>query len=103
MKSVNNPRGVAVTGGSDLALVFAPLSLGALERLKPEIDALSSGQANFGAVIDIAHASLKRNYPTITRDDVGEFVDMGNMQDVISAVMNASGMSKKGEGEPAGE
>lgn len=98
MESIANPRGVKVESFGNI-LVFAPLSLGALERLKPQIDQLNAGEVEFGAMIDIAHSSLQRNYPQITREQVGDFVDLGNVQEVMQAVMNASGMVKKSDAE----
>jgi hypothetical protein len=50
---------------------------------KPPEAASASDPAAIGTVIEAAHAALKRNYPDITRDEVGELVDVGNMHDVI--------------------
>lgn len=99
---VENPRGTALKiDGQNF--VFAPLSLGAVEQLLP---ALQSFQPNdISTVIDVAHKSLKRNYPKITRDDVADLICMDQLNEVMEAVMNTSGLNNKtdGEGNAQGE
>ena len=100
-KQVENPRGnTLVIDGH--ALVFAPLSLGAVEKLLP---ALQSFQPHdVGTVIDVAHKSLKRNYPEITREDVADLIYMDQLQEVMTAVMSVSGLkSEQGAQGEAGE
>lgn len=96
---VENPRGtVVIVDGQPF--VFAPLSLGAVEKLLP---ALQTFQPNdVGTVIDVAHKSLKRNYPDITRDDVADLLYMDQLTEVMEAVMSVSGLkgnndSKEGD------
>jgi hypothetical protein len=93
-------------GGIDY--VLPPISLGALEQLQSRIgsfngDVMDSSQIT--TVIDAAHASLLRNYPDITRPEVAEMIDVGNMSDVFAAVMDVSGLKRKelAEATPAGE
>ena len=110
MKTVTNPRGKPITS-YDQTLIFAPLSLGAIERLEEKLPDFNSGRAKIGDIIDVAHSSLKRNYPDITREQVGEFIDGGNTQEVFQAIMEVSGMtpgadgqaSAGGKGAPTGE
>lgn len=91
-KQVENPRGNPLIIDGQ-ALVFAPLSLGAVEKLLP---ALQSFQPNdVGTVIDVAHKSLKRNYPDITREDVADLIYMDQLQDVMTAVMSISGLKSE--------
>ncbi|OUY07004.1 hypothetical protein [Acinetobacter populi] len=97
---VENPRGtpVVIDGQS---FVFAPLSLGAIEKLLP---ALQTFQPNdVGTVIDVAHKSLKRNYPDIQRDDVADLIYMDQLSEVMEAVMSVSGLKGRGEGQASGE
>jgi hypothetical protein len=102
MKTVTNPRGKPVTS-YDQTLIFAPLSLGAIERLEEKLPQFNTGKVKVGEIIDIAHDSLKRNYPEITREQVGDFVDGGNTQEVFQAIMEASGMATSdGKAEGAG-
>lgn len=77
-------------------LVIPPLSLGDLEQL---LDRINNFMVNGGmnkegiaTVIDATHAALLRNYPEMTRLDVGALVDLSNFRDVLSAVMGASGL-----------
>ena len=101
LKEIENPRGTTIQIDGQ-PLVFAPLSLGAVEKLLP---ALQSFQPNdVGMVIDVAHKSLKRNYPDITRDDVADMLYMDQLEEVMAAVMSVSGLKNKEsqEGE-AGE
>lgn len=93
------------------AKVIPPISLGALEQLQGAIakfngDALDASQV--ATVIDAAHAALKRNYPDITREQVGDMIDVENMGEVFACVMDVSGLKRKADeagkalGEPGG-
>ncbi|MAK31433.1 hypothetical protein [Acinetobacter sp.] len=100
-KQVETPRGTTIIIDSQ-AFVFAPLSLGAVEKLLP---ALQGFQPNdVGTVIDVAHKSLKRNYSDITRDDVADMIYMDQLEEVMGAVMSVSGLTGKADaGESSGE
>jgi hypothetical protein len=82
--------------------VVPPLSLGSLRRLQDRLTAISTADAlapaTVDTVIEAAHAALRRNYPALTADDLAELVDVGNMHDVISCVLDVSGLKRK-EGE----
>ena len=45
-------------------------------------------------IVDATHAALKRNYPDLTRADVAELVDLGNMVEVIQSVMDVAGVKR---------
>lgn len=77
--------------------VVPPLPLGALELLQERIEVFTGGldKGSVATVIDCLHASLKRNYPETTREVAAELVDVGNMGDVMQAVMDVSGMNRK--------
>jgi hypothetical protein len=82
--------------------VFPSLSLGAVERLQDKIDAVTSSDSQtnqISAIIDIAHASLKRNYPDITRDDVADLIDVSNIQTIFVNIMSTSGMTNVNKDE----
>lgn len=88
-KEIENPRGTTINIDGQ-AFVFAPLSLGAVEKLLP---ALQGFQPNdVGTVIDVAHKSLKRNYPEISRDDVADMIYMDQLEELMGAVMAVSGL-----------
>lgn len=95
IKQVENPRGnpLKINGKN---WIFAPLSLGAAEQLMPKLKNFDPN--DFGLVTDVAHKSLKRNYPEITREYVAEeLLDIGYVQAVFDAVMGASGLIYTGE------
>jgi len=86
-------------GGGQIRLV-PPLALGDLELLQDRIQAMqAAGSAvnkeSIGTVIDATHAALKRNYPEVTREEVGELVDVGNMFEVMQALLDVAGVLRK--------
>lgn len=92
--------GIEYDFGGGVTLLVPPLSLGALETLQGGLAALKSAAsatdpAAVRTVVDAAHAALRRNYPDITREDVGELIDLSNMLDVIAMVMDVSGVRRK--------
>jgi hypothetical protein len=91
--------GIDFDFGGGRVYTIAPLTLGALEGLQKRFTALGQGAptdpANVATVLDAAHAALKRNYPEITRDEVAELVDLGNMSDVLVAVLDVAGLHRK--------
>ena len=62
---VENPRGNPLKINGQV-WIFAPLSLGAAEQLMPKLKNFDPN--DFALVADVAHKSLKRNYPDITRE-----------------------------------
>ncbi|QMT41239.1 hypothetical protein [Neisseria shayeganii] len=98
--------GVAVTlNGQEY--VIPPIALGALEQLQERIgrfDGNAQDIQQVSTVIDCAHAALRRNYPDLTREQVADLIDIGNMTEVFEAVMDVSGLKRKAqEAERAGE
>jgi hypothetical protein len=90
-------KGVPFDFGGE-KLVIPPIGLGALEQLQRSIsefkgDARDSKQ--LATVIDAAHAALKRNYPEMTREQVGNMIDLGNFIEVFECVMDVSSMRRK--------
>ena len=97
--------GITFDFGDDRRLIIAPLSLGTLEAMRERIEKLqgAADPASVSTVIDLAHASLKRNYPSMSREDVAELVDVGNMGDLVDAAMDVSGIRRKTAEAAAGE
>lgn len=80
--------------------IVPPLSLGAVEQLQSRIGEFNGDMADLsqvGLVIDVAHTAMKRNYPDLTREQVADIVDLGDMAKVFEAVMKVSGLVAKAE------
>lgn len=79
--------------------VLPPITLGKLEQLQDRLGKLTKagalGPESVKTMLDAVHASMQRNYPEITREEVGELVDVGCMQEVFEAVMDVSGLKRK--------
>lgn len=76
-----------------VSLVIPAIALGDLEQLMP--DGIK-GAPTPKLTIDLAHAALRRNYPQITREEVGGLIDMRNMMAVWQCVMAVSGLTRRG-------
>ncbi|MEQ1663172.1 MAG: hypothetical protein ABL877_10810 [Thiobacillus sp.] len=79
-------------------LVIPPLTLGAYEQLQQRLAEFPSDvrdQASIETTIDSVHAALRRNYPDMTREEVGGLVDFSNMQDVMACTMDVAGLKRK--------
>lgn len=91
----NIPGVVFKLSGKDF--VLAPLNLRQVEELEDVIQSLGS-QNNMASVAKVAskivHASLSRNYPDVTEDEVKDLLDISNMQDAMQAVLSTSGYTK---------
>lgn len=89
-------KGVKIDFGGE-EYVCPPLSLGSLEVLQDQLEKFTGGadSESVKTVIDATFAAMKRNYPQITREFIAETVDLGNMQDVMLAVMDISGLRRK--------
>ncbi|WOE31981.1 MULTISPECIES: hypothetical protein [unclassified Acinetobacter] len=99
-KQVEYPRGNPLKiCGQDW--IFAPAPLGALEKYQ---DFLGADVIPFNVIIDLAHISLKRNYPEIDRQYVAdELIDVANMQDVIELIIQTSGLKQNDQAQSSGE
>ncbi|PWF33747.1 hypothetical protein DBB30_24095 [Yersinia pestis] len=85
---VENPRGNPLKINGQI-WIFAPLSLGAAEKLMPKLKTFDP--SDFALVADVAHSSLKRNYPEITREYIAdELLDVGHVNAVFETVMGRS-------------
>src|SRR6266699_3746809 len=84
-------------GGSDY--IVPPLTLGQLKRLTPTIARLSDKEDQsvvFDAVCEIVKEALSRNYPSISKEQVEDLLDLANCAEAVGAVLRGSGL-KLGE------
>jgi hypothetical protein len=74
-----------------------PLNLRSLETMQDALSDFTGGidAKSVSTVVDAAYAALKRNYPDMTRDEVAEIIDVGNMVEVMQAIMDVSGLMRK--------
>jgi hypothetical protein len=91
-------------GGRDWTV--PPLTLGQLRRLLPQVRRLSAlgagmGEEEIGIVLDVVATALARNYPDMTSEAAAELIDLGNIREVLTAILAGSGL--KPQGDPAGE
>lgn len=88
--------------------VVPPLSLGQIRRLKSDISKLGNLQSGGDAsdplggltdeamdtVVIVVHTALSRNYPELTKEQVSEWIDLGNLASTLQAVMGVAGLKK---------
>ncbi len=84
-------------GGKEFEVL--PLSFKAVRQLKPQLTQLANMDSvptdeQITAITDIVHRALSRNYPDITRDEIEDLIDLGNVRHVIPAIMGVSGLIK---------
>lgn len=89
----------------DRTLLLPPLNVHALELHKDFIVAAARGEIDGTSPLEqmvmaaeLVHASLARNYPEITLEEVKLHVDLGNMAALLANVFKTSGFT-----ESAGE
>ena len=88
-------------------LTAPPLSFKQLKQFGPKLASIGkiavdmSAEA-FDTVVDVVHAALSRNYPEIPREFVEDYLDMGNVQTTMAAVMGQSGLKATEGNETAG-
>jgi hypothetical protein len=102
-----NRGGVWLAFGAEEYLV-PPLSFKAIQSLQDRIQGMSAtagppSRDNMETVLDVVHASLARNYPDMTRDDVADMVDLQNYGEVLAAVLSTSGFRPAPAGTAPGE
>lgn len=87
-------------------LVLAPLNLDQVQAFDEKISGLGGDvplRDAINAAVPIIHASLSRNYPDMTVDDVRGLLDVGNFRQALEAVVASSGyaLAVPGESSPA--
>lgn len=77
--------------------VCPPLNFRALQSMQAELAAFKGGvdPQSQATVVKAVYLALKRNYSEITEDQVIDGLDLGNMLDIMAAVMDVSGMRRK--------
>ena len=101
MAAIAKIPGVELTLGGE-KYILPPLSINSLIQIKPRIDAFMNSAdptdlESLNTVVDAAAAALLRNYPEMTTDEIGNLIDLGNMQDVLRSVMDVSGALRKAQ------
>ena len=89
--------------------VAPPLNFRALRRIQPKLAGLASMGAvptaeQLEVVIEIVHLALLRNYPDLAIDELDDLLDLGNIADILAAIMAASGLERttsSGEAAPS--
>jgi hypothetical protein len=99
--------GVEYDFGGGRVYMLAPLSLGSLEVLQERLAALPTLDAMDPVAIrtmtDATHMALRRNYPAITREEVGELVDVSIIGDVYECLLDAAGVRRKAQAAARGK
>lgn len=101
---ITKVKGIAIDF-SGRVLVVPPLNLKSLQQLQERLEKFqgSISPESVETVIEATHAALLRNYPELSKDEVSEMIDLGNMMEVMEAVMDVSGLKRKAAeamGEP---
>jgi len=78
-------------------LVVPPLNFRSLQELQGRLQSFQGGidAESMELVLDATTAALQRNYPDMTRDEVIDLLDVGNMGEVMEAIMDVSGLKRK--------
>lgn len=90
-----------------------PLNFKGLRQVEEDLKVLASIKLEGGALpsddqvkslCKVIKASIVRNYPNVTLEELEDLVDFGNLPQLILAVMKASGLVQKegAPGKPAG-
>lgn len=94
-------------GGADR--IVAPLNIKTIRKLSPKLHLVFNVDTSkpiseevWDTLVEAVMASLRRNYPEITQDEVEEFLDLRNMGPIMRAVMASSGLVETNSGEAAG-
>lgn len=104
-------KGVHQVFADGTELVVPPLNLAAVEVLQERLVGFTGAldPQSVGLVVDATLMALRRNYPDLTRERVvNDLLDLGNMAEVMEAVMDVSGLKRKQQeaqlaGPPLGE
>jgi len=83
-------------GGKDW--IAPALTLGPIKRLTPVLARLTLAGATdpmeqLGDIVQVVHASLVRNYPELTVEQLEEVIEIPALSDVVHAVLEVSGFT----------
>ena len=94
--TVKIPGTELVLGGQKY--VVPPLSLGTIEVMTDRLQSFGkNGMKDMTTAIDATHAALLRNYPDLSREQVADLLDLGNVAEVMSVVMARAGLTAKAD------
>lgn len=84
-----------VLGGQ--AYIIPSLSLGQVRRFQSKLQDWSGKieDQSVDLAITVIHAAISRNHPELTLEAVADLVDLGNMAELMQAVMDVSGLLRK--------
>jgi len=99
----NSKGGVWVAMGLEEYRI-PPLGFGAIRELQDRLSALQGmtsmpSESQMAVVSEIVLMAMKRNYPSITLEEVMDKLDLGNFQAVFNAVLGQSGYREAAPGE----
>ncbi len=80
--------------------IIPPLNFSSLRKYLPKIQEMMAEKDPLKLLdinSEILLAALRRNYPELKIDELEELLDFKNVQEIIEALMEASGLKKQGE------
>ncbi len=85
-------KGIDVEFSDGIIRTVPPLTLRTMQALEARLTSYKGGAdpESVALVQDAVHASLVRNYPDLTTDDLLDLMDIANMPRIMSAVMGVS-------------
>lgn len=81
--------------------IVPPLTLGQVRRLQKDIERISKLDASsldnsaIDTMLNVILTGLSRNYPDMTKEQLEDIVDIGNLRTVTEAVLGVSGLKKE--------
>lgn len=93
-------EGIEFDFGGGVVYTIPPLAMGDLMKMSPQVKALQ-GTPEADALtcatvcIDVVHLALIRNYPKLSRDDVGALINLSNAVPAIQCAMDINGSYRK--------
>lgn len=93
----------------DKEWIVPPLNFKALRILQPQFERLGLwdghhlGQQEIDDSLDIILGAMNRNYPELTKNQLEEIIDLGNMKNLMFAIRGLSGLIPSGESQPKPE
>ncbi len=91
-------KGVEVELGGENRIV-PPLSFGDIKRILPKLKNVdingTISDEMIDTITDAVASALRRNYPTITNEDVAGWLDLSNFQQVFEAIMKTTGLERR--------
>jgi len=92
-------KGVRVEIG-EVGYIVPPLSLGSLSLFQERVAALGEDVSPLDPAfqrlaVEVIHAAMVRNYPSMSVADVGNLIDLGNMPEAWAACFDAGGVERK--------